>query len=391
MFNILTVNSISKLGLNEFDKDRFDVGSETAKPDGIIVRSSSLHEMELGNNLLAIARAGAGYNNIPVAGCSDRGIAVFNTPGGNANAVKELVIASLLISSRKVTQGIEWVKTLREQEDAAALVEKGKKNFVGPEIMNKRLGVIGLGAVGVQVANACEALGMKVIGYDPHISLDAAWSLSRNVEKATGLDALFKSCDYVTVHTPLLDSTRGMFNAATFAKMKKGARLINFSRGEIVDNDAVKTALADGRLSCYVTDFPMNGIIGVEGVIAIPHLGASTPEAEDNCAVMAARQITGYLMHGNVKNSVNLPNCDLGPALKNRITIINRNIPNVIASMTIMLAEKGINIADMINRSKGDWAYNIIDIDGNCSKDVLKQIGEVEGVIRIRHIKPQEA
>ncbi len=388
MYTITTLNNISQTGLNEFEGKTFKLKEGDTNPDGIILRSASMHEMELGENLLAIARAGAGYNNIPIAKCSETGVVVFNTPGGNANAVKEIIIASLIMASRKLYKGIEWVLTLKDQEDAAVLVEKGKKNFVGPEIMNKTMGVIGLGAVGVQVANACEALGMKVMGFDPHISLDAAWSLSRNVQRAENIDTILKNSDYITIHTPLVDGTRGLFNDKNFAKMKSGSVLLNFSRGEIVINDDVKKAIKDRKIACYVTDFPSNEVIGHEGIIAVPHLGASTPEAEDNCAIMAARQLKDYIENGNIKNSVNFPNCDMGLALKHRLTIINKNVPNVIAAITNLLAEKHINIADMINRSKGDWAYNIIDMDDACPKDIIETIKNIEGVIKVRTIAP---
>ncbi len=390
MHNILILNNISKSGLSQFDSKKFNLKDEIKNPQGIMLRSSSLHEMEFEENLLGIARAGAGYNNIPIAKCSEMGVVVFNTPGGNANAVKEIVIASMIMASRKLNQSIDWVKTLKEQENAAVLVEKGKKNFAGPEIMNKTLGVIGLGAVGVQVANACEALGMNVMGFDPHISLDAAWSLSRNVKKAENIDDVFKNADYITVHTPLVDGTRGLFNTKNFAKMKKGIVLLNFSRGEIVINDDVKKAIKDEIVSCYITDFPDNDVIDTDGIIAIPHLGASTPEAEDNCAVMAAVQLRDYIENGNIKNSVNFPVCDMGQITKNRLTVINKNIPSVIASVTNLLAERNINIADMINRSKGDWAYNIIDIDSECPDCVIKEITEIEGVVKVRLITPEK-
>ncbi|MDR1731883.1 MAG: phosphoglycerate dehydrogenase [Synergistaceae bacterium] len=386
MFKILTLNSISKYGLNEFPSADFTVANDVSAPDGILVRSASMLDMELGSGLLAVARAGAGYNNIPVARCSDAGIVVFNTPGANANAVKELTLAGLLLSSRKIAEGMSWVRTLRGTADLAAKVEKGKADFTGPELSGKRIGVVGLGAVGVLVANACDALGMNVVGYDPGLTVEAAWSLSRSVTRAVDLGGLLRGSDYVTLHIPLVDATRGIFNEEALDRMKRGSRLINFARGEIVNNAAVLRALQTGRLSRYVTDFPAEELLGAEGVLSLPHLGASTPEAEENCAVMAARQLRDYLENGNVKNSVNLPDCDSGPAQKGRVTVINRNVPNVVGPITTILANEGINIAHMLNRSRGDYAYNIIDIDNPCSKKALTGIAKIEGVIRVRLI-----
>jgi D-3-phosphoglycerate dehydrogenase len=341
----------------------------------------------LNENLLAIARAGAGYNNIPVSRCSEAGIVVFNTPGANANAVKELTLAGLLLSSRKIVEGVNWLQSLKGGRDIAGLVEKGKGEFVGPELSGKKLGVVGLGAVGVLVANVCEALGMTVIGYDPYLTVDSAWSLSRAVIRAVNLDELLRESDYISVHVPLVEGTKGFFNGDVLDRMKKGARLLNFSRGEIVDNAAVLHSLKSEQLTCYVTDFPSNEIVDAEGVLAFPHLGASTPEAEDNCAAMAARRLRDYLENGNIRNSVNLPDCDLGPVSDSRVTIVNRNIPNVVGPMTTVLANAGMNIAHMLNKSKGDYAYNIIDIDGKCSLAALDEIAKVKGVVKIRLIE----
>ena len=385
MYKIAALNKIAGCGLAELEG--FDLAGNSAEsnPDGIMVRSADMQSMPLNANLLAIARAGAGYNNIPVGRCSDAGIVVFNTPGANANAVKELVIAGLLLSSRKIAEGIAWARAL-EGVDIEAQVEKGKGNFAGPEIMNKKLGVIGMGAIGAQVANAAESLGMEVMGFDPYLSVDAAWGLSRNIVRAKSVDEIARACDYVTIHLPLTDETRGMFDAAMFAKMKKGARLLNFARGEIVDNRAVIAALSAGTLACYITDFPSADLLRVPGVIPLPHLGASTPEAEDNCAIMAARQLKNYLLHGNIKNSVNLPDCDMGPATKPRITVINRNVAGVVGPITSILADAKLNIADMTNKSRNDYAYNIIDIDGFCSGNVIGLIEQVPGVVRVRLI-----
>jgi D-3-phosphoglycerate dehydrogenase len=390
MFNILILNHISQRAFDELPSPGFVVSDDFADPDGILLRSASMLNRPMNAGLLAVARAGAGYNNIPVSRCSEAGIVVFNTPGANANAVKELTLAGLLLSSRKIVEGINWVRELRESSDVAARVEEGKAGFIGPELSGKKLGVVGLGAVGVLVANACEALDMKVSGYDPYLSVDAAWGLSRNVARAVDLQELLSESDYVTLHVPLIDATRKWFDGATLSQMKRGARLLNFSRGEVVDNGAVLEALQSGRLSRYVTDFPAEEIVGVEGVLVLPHLGASTPEAEDNCSIMAARQLRNYLEDGIVSNSVNLPDCSIGPARGPRLTVINRNIPNVVGPLTTALASAGMNIANMLNKSKGDYAYNIIDLDDPCSPSVLApvadQIAGMNGVVRVRII-----
>lgn len=340
--------------------------------------------MELPDSLKAIARAGAGVNNIPIEKCSEQGIVVFNTPGANANAVKELVICALLLSSRKIVQGIEWAKTLKDEgEQAGALVEKGKSNFVGPEIEGKTLGVIGLGAIGVKVANAAHHLGMNVVGFDPYLSIDAAWHLTRFAEKANSLEELLEVSDYITIHVPATPSTKGMINSEAFAKMKKGARLLNFSRDTLVDSSDVQEALADGTLSAYVTDFATAELLNNDKVICMPHLGASTPESEENCAVMAANEIKDFLENGNIKNSVNYPACDMGAKHGVRITIAHRNIPNVLKHITDLISSKGINIDNMLNKSRGDYAYTMLDFNEKIDPAVEKEIEGVEGVIKV--------
>ncbi|MDR1048779.1 MAG: phosphoglycerate dehydrogenase [Synergistaceae bacterium] len=386
MFRILTLNAISPLGLKELPPSDFAVSGEAVNPHGILVRSASLLERAMDDALLAIARAGAGVNNIPVHRCSEAGVVVFNTPGANANAVKELTLAGLLLSSRGIVEGIDWARGLKGTPDLAARVEKGKANFAGPELSGKRLAVVGLGSVGILVANACEALGMSVVGYDPHLTVEAAWALSRDVARSERLDDLLGESDYVTLHVPLTEKTRGFFDEAALTRMKNGARLLNFSRGEIVNDAAVSKALRSGHLARYVTDFPTERLIGEEGVISLPHLGASTPEAEENCAVMAIRQLKDYLENGNVKNSVNMPNCDLGPVSRPRVTVINKNVPNVVGPLTTVLASAGMNIANLLNRSREDYAYNIIELDNVCPAETLAQIAKIDGVIRVREI-----
>ncbi|MCL2094148.1 MAG: phosphoglycerate dehydrogenase [Treponema sp.] len=388
MFRIKTINKISPHGLKLFPKETYEVGSDITDPDAILLRSAELEPAHIPESVIAIARAGAGYNNIPVSDCTGRGIAVFNTPGGNANAVKELVIAAILLSSRDIVGGIKWCDTIAGEADQVPdLVEKGKAKFEGPELIGKTLGVVGLGAVGVPVANAAAALGMKVIGFDPGISVDAAWNLSRAVLKADTLESLLSKSDYVSLHLPLSDSTEGLYNADKFKIMKKGSRLINMSRGGIVNDKDLIEALNTERLSVYVTDFPTAELIKCPRVINIPHLGASTPEAEDNCAVMAVQQLMDYLEAGTVKNSVNLPRCDLEKGSPYRLIGINRNIPNMVGQLTTILAEEKINIMDLINHHRDDYAYNIIDTEQKISGKTLEKIKKVEGIIRIRTIE----
>ncbi len=383
MYQIRTLNKISKKGLAQLGEN-YSCADEIANPDGVILRSFKMHDMELPSSLRAVARAGAGVNNIPIDKCTEKGIVVFNTPGANANAVKELVLAALLLSSRKIVQGIAWTKTLIGEGDAiSGLVEKGKSNFVGPEIEGKTLGVVGLGAIGVRVANAAHHLGMDVIGFDPYLSVDAAWHLTRFAHKANDLQTLLEKADYITIHVPATPETKGMFNSEAFASMKNGARLLNFSRGTLVDEEDVIAALESGRLSCYITDFASEALLKQENVIAMPHLGASTPESEENCAMMAAKELKDFLENGNITNSVNFPACDMGKAMGTRITVLHKNIPNMLKQFTDALASKGVNIENMLNKSKGDNAYTMIDIAGNCEAAVLAEMEAIDGVIKV--------
>ena len=387
MYKIQTLNKISPIGLDLFPRDNYEIASEIVNPDAVVLRSFAMHEMEIPKTVKSVARAGAGVNNIPIDKCTAQGIVVFNTPGANANGVKELVLAGLLLSSRRLVPGIEWAKTLiGKGDEVGKLVEKGKSEFAGPEIKGKRLGVIGLGAIGVMVANDAAALGMEVMGYDPFISVDAAWRLDHSVMQAKSQEALIAESDYITVHVPLTDKTKGMFNKERFATMKKGARLLNFSRGDLVNNDDLAAALADGRVGAYVTDFPTDALLKLDNVIAFPHLGASTPEAEDNCAMMAVLQTRGFLERGNIKNSVNFPECELDFRAKARLVIANKNVPNMVGQITGVLAAEKINIADMINKHKGELAYNIIDVDGELPDGAVDKIRAIEGVIMARVI-----
>lgn len=387
MIKIQTLDKISARGLDLLPRGDFEVATELLNPDGIILRSFKMHDMALASNLKAIARAGAGVNNIPVEKCTERGIVVFNTPGANANGVKELVLAALFLSSRDILGAVNWVRGLKGQGDMLSKhIEKGKSNFAGCEVKGRKLGVIGLGAIGVMVANDAIALGMDVLGLDPYISVEAAWGLSSEVKRAPGLETLISQCDYITLHVPLTDKTKGMINEEKLALMKKGAKLLNFARGGLVSNDAVKKALAEGRLGAYVTDFPDEDLLDVKGVIPIPHLGASTEESEENCAVMAARQIKNYLETGNIKNSVNFPDCELPYIGKKRILVANKNVPNMIGQITSILAEQGINILDMLNKSRGEIGYNIIDVDGELSLENVARIGKIDGVIMFKVI-----
>ena len=387
MFKIQTLNKIAMIGLEGFPRDEYEIASEILNPDAILVRSADMHSMQLPASVKAIGRAGAGVNNIPVDQCSKRGIVVFNTPGANANGVKELVLAGLLLSSRRIVPGIEWAKTLKGKgKEVGPLVEKGKNDFVGPEIKGKKLGVIGLGAIGVMVANDAVALGMDVTGFDPYISVEAAWGLARTVRRATTLDMLLAQSDYITLHVPLMDQTKGMLNRDKFALMKKGVRIINLARGGLVKNADLLEAMKAGTVGGYVTDFPDDDLLDVPNVIAIPHLGASTPEAEDNCAIMAVEQVRDFLESGNVKNSVNFPACALPVMGRNRIVVANANVPNMVGQITTVLAADKINIADMMNKSAGDFAYNIIDIDGEVAEAQVEKLRKIEGVITARLI-----
>ena len=386
MYDILTLNKISKTGLERFT-DEYQYGDAVENPQGIMVRSASMHEMEMPQSLLAIARAGAGVNNIPVDQCTEKGIVVFNTPGANANAVKELVLAGLLISSRKVTQGMAWAQGLKGQGDAVGkAVEKGKSAFVGPEIKGKKLGVIGLGAIGILVANAARSLGMEVHGYDPYISVDSAWGLSRAVKHSLTLDDIFETCDYITVHVPQTPDTKNMINKDSIAKMKDGVRILNFARGGLVNSADVVAAIEAGKVAAYVTDFPSDDLLGVDGVIAIPHLGASTPESEDNCARMAADELMEYLSD-NIINSVNFPALSSPRAAGcSRVCVFHKNIPSMLSQVTKLLSDKGVNIENMQSKSRKDVAYTVLDCAGQVGQDALESLVDSEGIIRIRVI-----
>jgi len=388
MFKIQKLNKISHYGVERFPSDTYEHATDLANPDAILVRSADMLTMELPESVKAIARAGAGVNNIPIDRCSQKGIVVFNTPGANANAVKELVLLSLLISSRRVYDGISWTKSLAGKGDEVPkLIEKEKSNYVGPEIKGKKLGVIGLGAIGAMVANDALALGMEVMGFDPFISVDAAWGLSREVKKSISIDSLLSEADYISLHIPMNDKTKGLFNKDKFALMKKGIRIMNFARGGLVNNADLKEAIQQGIVACYVTDFPDDELVKMDKVIPIPHLGASTPESEDNCAVMAVDQLKEFLEKGNIINSVNFPECILYPSAKYRILIANKNIPTIIGQITSVLAENKINIADMLNKSKGEYAYNIIDVDNVIDDKILSHLRKIEGIVMVRAIE----
>lgn len=384
MFNILTLNKIAKCGLDQLNDNYKITDDANVDADGIILRSFKMHDMELPESLKAVARAGAGTNNIPIDKCSEKGIVVFNTPGANANAVKELVIAGMLLASRDVIGGVAWANTLTG-DDVDKQVEKGKSNFAGCEIKGKTLGIIGLGAIGILVANAAYALGMEVIGYDPYLSVDSALKLSRHVKKANSPEEVYAVADYITIHVPLMDSTRNTINAETIAQMKDGVIILNFARGGLVNNTDIKKALADGKVAKYVVDFADSETVNQPGIINIPHLGASTAESEDNCAVMAAQELADYLENGNILNSVNFPNCSLPEDNIGRIAIAHKNIPNVIAKFTEALSS--VNISDMINKSKGELAYTIINTDHAIPAEAIEKLNQIDAVIRVRVIK----
>lgn len=387
MFKINCLNPIADIGLKIFD-DKYEKVNNFNEAEAVLVRSASVHELELHESLEAIARAGAGVNNIPLEKCAEKGVVVFNTPGANANGVKEIVIAGLLLSSRDVVGGVNWVNSVKEDPEVAKLVEKNKSKFSGIEIQGKKLGVIGLGAIGVLVANAANRLGMEVYGYDPFISVDAAWNLSRDIRHSKSLEEIYRECDFITVHVPLTDSTKGMFNKETFSIMKDGVKILNFSRDSLVNDDDMIEALGTGKVYRYVTDFPNPKVAGVEGVIAIPHLGASTNESEDNCAVMAVKELMDYLENGNIKNSVNYPNCDMGICTQaGRIAINHKNIPNMLSQFTSVFANENINISDMLNKSRGHWAYTMIDIESPATVEFVNKIKEINGVVKVRIVK----
>ena len=381
--NICTLNKIAACGTDRLVG--YTITDDMANAAGVMVRSAAMHDMDLPDTLLGIARAGAGVNNIPIDKCSEQGIVVFNTPGANANAVKELVLAGLFLASRKVVDGIAWAQTLKGEGDAVGkLVEKGKSAYTGPELLGKKLGVIGLGAIGVLVANAAVSLGMDVYGYDPFLSVDAAWKLSRHIRHANTLDEIYAECDYITVHVPLVPDTKGMLNVAAFAAMKDGVRILNFSRAGLVDSDAMLAALEAGKVATYVVDFPTDEMLGVANVVAIPHLGASTPESEDNCAVMAANQLKAYLEDGNIINSVNFPDVNVPRAGDVRVCVLHRNIPNMLAQISSVVSACGVNIASMTNKSRKDVAYTLLDVEGTVCDDVADKIAAIDGIIRVR-------
>ena len=387
MYKINCLNPIAEVGLKNFS-DQYEITGNLQEADGILVRSASMHEMELPEGLLAVARAGAGVNNIPLDKCAEQGVVVFNTPGANANGVKELVLAGMLLAARDVVGGIEWVKSAKDDENVAKSAEKEKKNFAGTEIMGKKLGVIGLGAIGVKVANAAVALDMEVYGYDPYLSVNAAWSLSRAVKHVLDVDEIYAECDYITIHVPLLDSTKGMINAEAIAKMKKGVNILNFARDLLADEKDVLEGLKSGQIAHYVSDFPNPTTVGQPGCIVIPHLGASTEESEDNCAVMAVQELMDYLENGNIKNSVNYPSCDMGICNQaGRVAIFHRNIANMITKFTAEFGDKGINISNLTNKSRGDVAYTMLDVEEAPTADIVEALESIAGVYRVRIVK----
>lgn len=386
MYNIKTYNKISKVGLTEFT-DNYAVADDIQNPVGAIVRSAALHDVEFDDTLLAIARAGAGTNNIPIERCTSNGIAVFNTPGANANAVKELVVAGLLLASRKIVPAIEWAKTLKGNgSEVGKMVEKGKSAFAGPEIRGKNIGVIGLGAIGVLVANAANALGMKVYGYDPYLSVKSAWNLTHNAVYISDIKEIYEKCDYISIHVPLTPDTKGFINSDAIALMKDDVRILNFSRADLVNSADIIVALESGKVASYVTDFPTDELIGVGGVVAIPHLGASTPESEDNCAKMAAKELMDYIENGNIENSVNLPAISMPRSGDKRICVIHKNIPNMLTAITSTVAEDNVNIENLLNKSRGDIAYTMLDIDDADYDTIYNMLTAIEGVIKVRII-----
>lgn len=387
MYNIKTLNKISPVGLSKFDTTKYTYGDDIENPDAIMVRSAAMHDMEMPESLLAIARAGAGVNNIPIDKCAAQGIVVFNTPGANANAVKELVICGMLLSSRKITKAIEWCKTIKNDENVGKSVEKGKSAFAGPEIKGKTLAVIGLGAIGRLVANAAVALGMDVVGYDPFLSEEAAEMLDKHVQVINDLDKIFPVADYITVHVPLTPDTKEMIREENIAKMKDSVRVINLARGDLANVPDIISALEEGRMAAYVTDFPTAELIGMDGVITLPHLGASTPESEENCASMGAMELIDFLENGNIKNSVNLPAVSADKSGVARITVIHVNQPNMIATITDTISKDGVNIANFLDKNRGEYAYSIIDVDSEVSETVVEDIKKIGGVIRVRVIK----
>ncbi len=387
MFKYYCLNPISKIGLDDFTEE-FTKTEDVNEADGILVRSAAMHDMELSDNLLAVARAGAGVNNIPLDKCAEKGIVVFNTPGANANGVKELVIAGMLLASRDVIGGINWVQSDKGDENIAKAAEKEKKKFAGTEIQGKKLGIIGLGAIGVKVANAAKHLGMEVYGYDPYVSVDAAWNLSRDVKHVLNVEDIYETCDIITIHVPLLDSTKGMINKDAIDKMKDGVIILNFARDLLVNEKDVLDGIKAGKVRKYVSDFPNPTTAGQEGCIVIPHLGASTEESEDNCAKMAVKEMMNYLKNGNIANSVNYPNCDMGVCNQaGRVAIFHKNIANMITKFTACFGDEGINITDMMNKSRGEVAYTMLDLEQPAEKAIIDKLKSIEGVFRVRVVK----
>lgn len=387
MFQYYCLNPISNIGLSKFTDD-FIKTEEINEAEGILVRSAAMHEMEFSDQLLAVARAGAGVNNIPLDRCAQKGIVVFNTPGANANGVKELVIAGMLLASRDIIGGVNWVEADKEDENIAKAAEKEKKKFVGTELAGKKLGIIGLGAIGVKVANVAKHLGMEVYGYDPYVSVAAAWNLSRDVKHVINVEDIYADCDMITIHVPLLDSTKGMIDQDAIAKMKDGVILLNFARDLLVDEKAVLEGIESGKIRRYVSDFPNPTTAGQKGCIVIPHLGASTEESEDNCAKMAVDEMMDYLYNGNIKNSVNYPNCDMGVcAQAGRVAIFHKNVANMITKFTACFGDEGINISDLMNKSRGEVAYTMMDIETPADAAIIEKLSQIEGVFRVRVVK----
>ena len=387
MYQYHCLNNIAEVGLKKFDGN-YAQTDKMEDADAILVRSAVMHDMEFSDKLCVIGRAGAGVNNIPLGKCSEQGIAVFNTPGANANGVKELVIAGMLLAARDIVGGMYWVRSERQNEDLEKMAEKEKKRFAGTELLGKKLGVIGLGAIGILVANAAAALGMEVYGYDPYISVEAAWKLSRDVKHITDVNDIYKECDYITIHVPLMDSTKGMIGADAIAQMKPSAVVLNLARGPLVDQKAIVEALKTNRIRKYVTDFPNSDVASQKNAIVIPHLGASTEESEDNCAVMAVKEIVDFIENGNIKNSVNYPACDVGKCSEAaRVCVCHKNIPNMITQFTGAFASKGINVSDMVSKSKGDYAYSVFDISEKADEDTVKSISSIDGVLKVRVIQ----
>lgn len=387
MFQYYCLNPIAQVGLDKFT-DEFVKTEDVNAAEGILVRSAAMHDMELSDNLLAVARAGAGVNNIPLDKCAQKGIVVFNTPGANANGVKELVIAGMLLASRDVVGGINWVESAKDDENIAKAAEKEKKRFAGTEVQDKKLGIIGLGAIGVKVANVAKHMGMEVYGYDPYVSVDAAWNLSRDVKHVLNVEDIYEQCDIITIHVPLLDSTKGMIDKAALEKMKDGVILLNFARDLLVKEEDVLAAIKTGKVRRYVSDFPNPTTAGQEGCIVIPHLGASTEESEDNCAKMAVKEMVDYLKNGNISNSVNYPNCDMGVCTQaGRVAIFHKNIANMITKFTACFGDEGINITDMLNKSRGEYAYTMLDIETPAKQAIIDKLAAIEGVFRVRVVK----